>query len=460
MLFRSLNKNNYYYTNNTEIFFYYNGKHYKTYKEDDILHEVLTTITQEENLMPWKHKIKLNLIKQVRENNLFKSIPESYTIQYVLNNIFPSIFSTRNEAKYFLTIIGDNILKKHDNLIYLINSNSKTIIKLIATAAYNYFGNSSILNNFKYKYHEQHNYCDCRLVNKINANSFFSSEFNANLLDLLCVAIYYSKRYNSADEYISQCGDIALINYSLYLSTNTPDIIVNNFIENSLQKSLPHSIPTQLARIQVKKMLYLWKLFLRDNNLPHILFLNTVKNILKDKIAYDETKETFLNVTSPQLPLISNFISFWDENMRDDEGDAELEIEEIISLFRYWNLSSQFKYTGQLNEGLLLELIKHFYSDIIIDEDKYILHIKCVFWNKNEKITDFLQEYKTHFAKKEEKYAISLNNLYTVYCKSAKKDICTIGKKNFEKCVKEQLKEFIDDENMISSNWWLDVNLG
>lgn len=264
---RFLNTNNYFYISNTDIFFSYDGYHYKTYKEDDILHEILTSITQKVTLMPWKHKIKLNIIKQIRERSLFTSIPESCTVQYVLNNIYPSLFSTKAGAKYFLTIIGDNILRKSDNIIYLINPNVKNIINTLVSAVYNYFGNSNILNSFKYKYHEQHNYSDCRLIyfDRVYGANLLSNEFNINILDLLCVSVYYSTRYNSADDYLISTETESLIHYSFYLKNNTPELIVNEFIDKSLQKCTPlqNSSTSQGIRINSKKMMYLWKTFLK-----------------------------------------------------------------------------------------------------------------------------------------------------------------------------------------------------
>ena len=460
---RFLNKNNYFYISNTDIFFNYDGNHYRTYKEDDILHEILTSITQEETLMPWKHKIKLNVIKQIRERSLFTSIPESCTVQYVLNNIFPSLFSTKAEAKYFLTILGDNILRKNENIIYLINPNVKNIINALTSAVYNYFGNSNILNSFKYKYHEQHNYSDCRLIyfDRIYKANFLLNEFNINILDLLCVSVYYSSRYNCADDYLISTETESLINYSFYLKNNTPELIVNEFIDKSLQICTPlqNSISSQGMRINSKKMMYLWKTFLRDNKLPHIIFLGTLKNMLKEKLTYYESCDNFMNVTSIHLPLISNFINFWDGNMRDNEEDTELEIEEIIILFRHWYLTTQLKQSISISDTLVLELIRHFFSDTIIDGDKYILHMSCILWDKNKIIKNFLENLRSFYLNKKEKYGISLNSIYINYCKYSKKDLCTASKIYFEKTTREFIGNNMRDDNIIDPSWWQEVNL-
>jgi len=115
-----LTNNQYFYVSATDKYFYYDGIQYQLISEDDILHKVLSTISNGRNLMSWKQKTKISIMKRIRDNSLVNSIPESETIQRVLDTLFPSIFATRNEAKYFLTIIGDNIRRKNNGLIHFI----------------------------------------------------------------------------------------------------------------------------------------------------------------------------------------------------------------------------------------------------------------------------------------------------------------------------------------------------
>ena len=104
-----LSENQYFYLPNNNCFYFYDGINYSPIKEDIIHHQLLTTISKDKKLMQWKYRTKINIIKQIKERTLFSSIPESDTIQNVLNVFYPSIFSSKNYAKYFLTIIGDNI---------------------------------------------------------------------------------------------------------------------------------------------------------------------------------------------------------------------------------------------------------------------------------------------------------------------------------------------------------------
>ena len=115
-----LSKNKYFYLPNNNFFYEYDGEKYLIVKEDDVIHKLLSSISKDRVLLQWKYKTKSNIIKQIKDRSLFSSIPETDTIQNVLNVLYPSFFPSKNFAKYFLTIIGDNILKKNSNLIFLV----------------------------------------------------------------------------------------------------------------------------------------------------------------------------------------------------------------------------------------------------------------------------------------------------------------------------------------------------
>ena len=94
-----LNENKYFYVSAAEKFYIYDGVNYKVTNEDSILHHILTTITKERNLLAWKYKTKVTLMKTIKENSLFDNVPESVTIQNVINALYPTIFPTKYAAK-------------------------------------------------------------------------------------------------------------------------------------------------------------------------------------------------------------------------------------------------------------------------------------------------------------------------------------------------------------------------
>ena len=96
-----LSKNRYYYLTNNNCFYHYNGKSFNSVREDDIQHQLLSNISKDRTLMQWKYKTKVNIIKQIKERNLFQCVPEPDTIQKVIKNLYPTMFKSKNEVKYF-----------------------------------------------------------------------------------------------------------------------------------------------------------------------------------------------------------------------------------------------------------------------------------------------------------------------------------------------------------------------
>lgn len=391
-----INKNTYFYCSTTEIFFKYDNNHYTIIKEDDIIHAVLSSLSHRDNkhqleyyqqqLLPWKFKIKISIIKQIRDKSLFTSIPESITIQRVINMFYEQYFYTRNEVKYILTILGDNILKKNNNNIYLISPAAKPLLRLLENQGGKYFGHIPLQTPFRYKYHD-HEYNDCRLLTIKNNKSNMEEVPGQNIgisvsstIDIFVVCCYYSNRYGSADQYLDVCEDSVLKNHVLYLKNNDQKTIVDKFIDSKIQHLAD-------STISMKNMLYLCKCYLDENNISGLIFTLALKTILKEKLTFNEETDSFYGYTSLGLPLVSNFVKFWDFSMKEDINEYFLEIDEICILFKQ---SLNNKSTLEINESSLLHLIKHFYPDIIIENNKYIYGITCNTWCKKSEIKNFL----------------------------------------------------------------------
>ena len=145
------NEMQYFYIPNSAIYISYNGEEFKLINESELLHQILTGISQNKTLLPWKQKIKIKIMKIIKEKNIFETIPESHTIQNVINHITPLILQTKDEAKYFLTILGDNILKKNTDIYHILNNRGKDFITNLEENVYHYFKNSYHLNtSFKF----------------------------------------------------------------------------------------------------------------------------------------------------------------------------------------------------------------------------------------------------------------------------------------------------------------------
>jgi hypothetical protein len=440
---RFLKKNNYFYSSHSELFLHYDGIHFKVYNEDDIHHQILSTITNEQNLMDWKHKTNTTILKRIKEKSPLNAIPESATIQSVINMLYPLLFNTREQVKYFLTIIGDCLLAKtYLNLIYIIAPLFKDVLREINNQSYSFFGISSILNNIKFKFYD-HNYKDCRLIqfNNKTKKSSLPQELSKNMIDLLCVASHYSQRYGSADGFLQKCSEHKLVEHALFLNKNTTETIIDKFLEKTIT-ALPSS------KINSKNMIFLWKTFLVEQNIPNILFHANLKTILKDKYKYDEESDSYLDITSSHLPVVSKFIKFWDTSII--EYDSELEIDEVLALFRQW--LNNTKSCVHMNESLLIDLIHHFYPDISMIDNKFIQNVKCKLWDKKNDVINALELFKLKCNEQEQTLSTSLNEAYEYY--TSAKNLLNVSKMYFEKVATEVINGHIDTDGLIQSTWW------
>jgi hypothetical protein len=458
----------YFYLSSTEKFFYYDGIHYQIYNEDDILYNVLTSISKERNLLSWKQQTKVYIMKRIKKNNLLKSIPESETIQFVLDNLCPAFFSHKNEAKYFLTILGDNILKKNANLIHFVDSKSKRFIIELNLLTQSTIG-QNLSQTFKYKYHEQHDYKDCRLV-KINdcikSETTWLPVLNQCFLDLMCVACHYSIRFGSSDEVIlKHYKEQRLIDSIFYLCDVDPEKLAGKFIDEYLQCSNA-AIGGQINQIQItwKNMQYLWKHFLESKQLPSVIFQQRLKGFLIQKLKgnYNEESDVFINVCSKFLPAIQQFLQFWTETIEYDETENDFEVEDIVHLFYKW-CDDKEDVISELNDKQILDLIAYYYPSVEIEKDKYINGVTCSLWDKQLDINVALESMKEQIRghlQRETGSLISTKNIsiydaYTFYCKyfSCLPNKRFVNKGYFEKYVFDHMSEYVNDDKFIRAEW-------
>jgi hypothetical protein len=466
-----LSKNKYFYLPNNNFFYEYDGERYLIVKEDDIIHKLLSTISKDRVLLQWKHKTKINIIKQIKDRSLFNSIPETDTIQNVLNVLYPSFFSSKNSAKYFLTIVGDNILKKNQNIIYLVSQKMKQFLNELDNVALSSIGNSNSTNNFMTKYHENHSYENCRLI-KINEN-FSNGVWREILkkigLDLLCVATHYSKRYENADKFIDNKSDEELKNYVYYIKNTNPNNIVNEFCNKYIIEAASE------YKMEWKNLHFLWKQFLSNYNLPNVIYSNTLKNLIKERYTYNEEVDSFISITSKHLPVHSDFIKFWettivcynsDTNLLFDNKflfenntlfDNELEIDELCSLFRFWTKqnSEVIMSNGNISEENILKILKHFFPAVEIVEDKFVLNVTCSLWDKINDINVSFEYIKEQIKNEHNLALISFDDVYNYYYKfcNANSFKFIVSKRYFEKYLYYKLAEHIVYEKFIEIEW-------
>jgi hypothetical protein len=412
--------NHYFYHPTIENFFHYDGKNYTQKSEDDVLYHVLSTLSQDRNLMSWKHKTKVSIMKRIKDNHIYQTIPESATIQKVLNHLYPRVFSTKVEAKYFLTILGDNILRKDGGLIHIVSPSAKNFINNLNALSQIWFGTNSV-QSFKFKYHAEHNYSQIRILGAINGCETILSG-----LDMLCVACHYSNRYHSSDNYLSKySNDEAFMNSVLYLKPLSPETLIDMFATEYIRITpgtfritsgngiVLNEIAFKPTQISWKNMLYLWKHFLESKNLPGVVFTTKLKTRLIELFSnhYDGEADTFNGVNSKFLPSVCKFLQFWDDTMVPDNSEtAELEVGEVASIFKYW-CETRGEPVLNISEKQIVDLIMYFYPDTEMDADKYLYKMRCTLWDKNLDIQIAMDDFRDRFRF----YDVSLNELSSAY---------------------------------------------
>lgn len=466
-----LNDNQYFYCPSTEYFFFYDGLNYMMYSEDDILYHILSLIRKDNNLVSWTNRTKNNTMTKIKKNNILKSIPERDTIQNVVDLFYPTIFANKYQVKYFLTIIGDSIFRKKQELVYLIHPKYKKFIRELNMSCQIYFG-TGFSQCFKHKYYE-HQYENCRMVlinDVIQNDSIWLPFILQNALNIICVATHYSTRYGCADNYALMCPDLA---HTFYLKNTSQHELVDLFIREYIHQtqvqngdsglsgmsfeSLISTSPSQSFMrfanltqfISWKNMQYLWKQFLCVKNLPSVIFQQTLKQMLIEKLKYNyvEEEDVFSGISSKYLPAIQNFLKFWNETMSEDANEIDLKLGDLTILYKNW---CKERYEGGvlINESQILDFINYFYPDIEIENEKYIQKVKCALWDRQKDIYDELNNMKM---------PITIYEAYKLYCKNigesnrinnTKKLI--VGKSYFDKFIFDKFGDYIIDSKILS----------
>lgn len=483
-----LKKTQYYYIATSEKFFVYNGLSYSVVSEDDILQDVLSSISKNRLLIPWKKSTKVHIMAKIKGSSLLKTIPNSETIQAVLDVLYPAIFLKKTEAKYFLTVIGDALFKNRVDLIHFIDPKSKAFLRELNNLCQIYLG-ANVTGTFKHKYHE-HDYKLSRLIRISDGagnENIWRPIIGSYFLDIICVAAHYSIRFSSSDEYISEASnDGVLSQYIFYLRDHeTPQKVVSEFLSLYVEKKDGHMISW-------KNMLFLWKHFLTKHELPAIIFQNNLKqmlvqlciskitpsppvynsftNFMSDhdhrepnslldiikNVEYDESNDSFIGLSSKYMPAIQSFLQFWSDTMILSESESDLELGEIVILFKRFCLQSRIV-TNTMSESQMVEMITYYYPDIVVEDSKYIHGVMCSSWNKKEDIEDSLEALRT-FESENKTYGshISFYEAYQFYCKHKRLTEpagMIVSKNYFEKYLIDNLGEYIIDDAMISSYW-------
>lgn len=438
----------YFYNKKENLFFQYDGLNYSIINEDDLLYKILSKISEQKNLLEKKQMIKDEIIKKIKNNNLFKSIPESQTIQKIINYFYPIFFKTKSETKYFLTILGDNILNKEIDQHHLVYS--KLFIDYIGDIYSDIFKNKNITSSFlfnitKSKYTEEI-HSKYRIVDtkkNVDNPTIWRYFLDQNLLNLIIVSVHYSQRYDHSEKYLhSKIEDKSKIFMIQNYRGDASNII--QYFDHTFINKVPEKANSVIS---FQELYYLWCLYFKENNIPNLftfaLFEEKLEQyykkqkLLKKITNNNTTKKYILYSTNERVNVLRKVLSFWSNNIIQDKSE-ELEISELFLFFK--------KATGikTTNERELLNIIQHFHRNVVI-KNNTLISIKIKNWSKKQSVYETLCTIFniTHNKKKLlllKMKTVSTIETYRKYCKYLKEinnqDII-VSKSYFFNCLLE-----------------------
>jgi len=431
----------------------YDNVDYALISEDDLYYEILTALNKRSEYSEYKQKMKTHAVKRIRDRSITNSIPESHTIQTMLALLVPTVFPSKSEAKYFLTILGDNIMKKNEHTVHIINGNIKPFFSQLGEVLTAYLGSASGLSSFKYKYHDQ-DYSRTRLLRTsahISGNAVWAANLPRNVLNTVAVACHYSSRHENSDAFVSKSiRDHNIRDYVFYLKDNTAKTIVADFVRDMLSIK---SESSHHSKISTKNMLYLWKLYLERRNLPSIMFINTFKSVLKDEITFCEDADAFVDVTSKHLPFVSHFLQFWGSNIDVcPEDGQEYEVDEIAQLFK--RFCEDIAVNVSITDEGILNAIQHFSPNVTVTGDKYVENISCRQWDKRKDIDTYLERFRKACEASNEVKTQAFGAIYRGYCRDAPKNSLVASKHFFENHLALVAGGHIVNAKCIKPSWW------
>lgn len=412
----------YFYIPESEMFIEYDGERYNQLNENKIWSEIYREINQNNNLSPWKQKVRVELMSLIKKNTIYnvQLIPETNTIQTVLQIMQSIVTPNKHLSKYLLTLLGDSLLKKSNNNIIITTNNIDIFINDLEFQIHHYM-KCYFKDIFKHKYYN-HNYGNIRILQtkECDNNSFiWGSTLKQFVFDIIFVACHYSKRYKSADNYINNyCNDTETVNNVLICRNNSKTQILEGFVNTMFERN-------DKLCVFKKDLKYLVNQYFETINIPKIVFYADVDDYFRENYTYETIEDNneiiFKGITAKNSNFISSFLFFFNETFTiNKHTDTSFELDEL--LFIYSKKQKNKKY--ELNEKMLISLIKHYYNDVEITNNKYFKNIQCNIWDKKQDIQLFLNDHNTCYDNSG--CDLSHDKLYEEYFKW-----CELNKKQF-----------------------------
>ena len=360
-----LDSNPMFYVAASSMFVHYCDGHFVQVSEDDVTHMVFKHISVNRTLSRWKYKIKLTLLKRIRETPLSEASPTTSTIKPVIKS-FQSMFGNKAYAKYFMVVLGD-ILWGRRNQVYYIDESFKPFLHLVARDVSTILSRN-ILDDFKHKY-SSHPFSKCRMLPGKAPDKLP----DLNPFDVIAVAAQFSRKYENADAYLAGCPDTELREKVLFMVDKTPTSLVEVFLANSTQPG---------EGMGFKDMNFLWRTFLKERNFPTMVSKLDLKHLLAEMGHYVDATEECPGRRPLVPPNKLNFAHFWKKYVVADAA-CMFEHGELLQLYNSWCESKNLRAS--------LQEVKEWVRERMPGEK---IRVRCTLWNKEVDLENALEAYR------------------------------------------------------------------
>ena len=425
-----------FYNKTTKVYFNYIDNDYVLLNEDNMLHYALEFIS---NFKAYRHEmnaslkmmVKNKILKSIKENSIYETIPDADTIQEILNTLYPNIFKKKEYCKIFLLMVGNIVLKKRPSQkgIMFMRNEFKTVLNDINKYITMYFCTHNLFSYFKFKYTQDHVGLETWMVpcNAISYGVFhFTEQFYVNLI---CVAIYYANRYDSIDNYLnSVVGDVSDIYECVHFFNDQSkekmiqDYLHQYFIENDEES------------MDQKDLLFLWKRYIAEKDLfvhPFTSYQDFMGSLFQyNHQEYDDEHHHngLKGYCSMEIPAIDLFRGFWNDHFSFCEDEYYFETSEILHLFHQHHKQKKL----QMSESIIGMILQSYYPQFQLINGKVVHNVKCDLWDKKKEIDLFVEKEKINVKD-------NVHTLYRNYSTYQQQKSIKISKKYFSMYI-EQLR--------------------
>lgn len=413
-------KNPYFYIPECNLFLKYDNANYSIIDKNIIWYNLLSQLNHYPFLL--KHKDSINKIfyQNIKKNILTSATPDSRTIQNIISFFQKFFCPDKDSVKYLLTIIGDSILKKDIQKIYITFNKITPFLHFFEdTLQEVLYGKQNLKKNFiskyfKTKYHN-HDYKNVRFINTNEIKicnilwDICKTFIEKNIYNIIVVACHYSYRYTNNENFIQNyCTNDEVKEYSLYMNERERSDIVNDFIKHYIHRN-------NNMNIRDKEIYYLFECYLKELKVPKIMFHSEFREEMKKNVTYEDGY--WKGVTSKYLDhihyFLNSFFAVHFEVNHDTDYSSTYEISEIYQIFHLWNKSSIKPFSFDYKEENILNIITNFFPNIIIEENRILYGIYTKLWDKKNDLIKFMNEKASIDYNEYYKWAKS-NNMFVI----------------------------------------------